>query len=409
MSLETFIARQPIFDADLVVQGYELLHRSGWTDAFDGRDPDQATVELLNGSLLVNHLPDLTDGKPGYINVPRNLLVLDFLELLPSQLTVIEVLETVQPEPAVVAALRRLRASGYTIALDDFVDAPGYDRLVQLADIIKVDFMASDRSERAAIIERYGREGLTFLAEKVENPEDFEEARDLGYTLFQGYFFCKPETTSRRDLPRSKAQYVRFLREVMRPELNLERVESIIKGEMSLAAKLLRYLNSARFGLKDEIHSIRQALIHLGERPLRRWGTLMAMAGIGEDKPVELVRTCMVRARFCETLADETEFDVEALDLFLTGMFSAIDALMDQPLEEALGGIGLERRIGSAIRGDGTPLSRAFGLVLACEQGDLPVYSLIADELDLSPRRVADLYAEAVFWADRLFAEDMAA
>ncbi|MDA1266270.1 MAG: HDOD domain-containing protein [Planctomycetota bacterium] len=409
MSLDTFIARQPIFDRDRVVYGYELLHRSGWTDAFDGRDPDRATVELLNGSLLVNRFQDLTDGRLGFINVPRNLLVQDFLELLPPGQVVIEVLETVTPEPAVIAALRRLRAAGYTIALDDYVDKPGYDRLVQLADIIKVDFQLADSDERRRLIETYSREGLTFLAEKVETNEEYHEGLEVGFELFQGYFFCKPETTARKDVAGSKKSYVDFLREVNRPELELERLETIIKSDVSLSAKLLRYLNSVQFGLQDEICSIKQALIHLGERALRRWGTLMAMAGLGEDKPVELVRTCLIRARFCETLADEVQVEAGSLDLFLTGLFSAIDALMDRPLEVALEDIGLKPDIGSAIRGDDTPLSRAFGLAMACERGDWTTYWQIADDLGLEPVRVADLYAQSIFSADELFGEGAAA
>lgn len=409
MSLETFIARQPIFDADLKVRGYELLHRSGWTDVFDERDADRATVELLNGSLLVNRLEDLTDGRPGYINVPRNLLLLDFLELLPPHLTVIEVLEDVQPEPKVVAALRRLRAHGYTIALDDFVDSEQAERLVALSDIVKVDFVETTPAQRVEMLARHRRPDLVFLAEKVETREEFDEARRLGFTLFQGFFFCKPQTQGRKDLPRNKINYVRFLKEVTREELALDVIEEIIKAEISLSAKLLRYLNSAYFGLQDEITSIHQALIHMGERPLRRWGTLLALFGLGEDKPLELVRTCLVRARFCETLARGTEVDAEALDLYLTGMFSAIDALMDQPLDQALAEIGLKQQVQEAIRGDDSVLGRAFGLAVACERGDWRLYENVAAQFDLDPSRVASLYAEALFWADGLFEAGAAA
>jgi c-di-GMP-related signal transduction protein len=400
---ETFIARQPIFDARIQVQGYELLHRSGWTNAFEGGDPDQATVEVLNGSLLVNRFQDLTDGKRGYINVPRNVLVQDFLELLPPELAVIEVLETVGPEPEVLAAMRRLRRKGYTIALDDFVDPKANKRLLQLADIIKVDFKQTGSADREALVECCQRPGLVFLAEKVETHKEFEEAKSLGFELFQGYFFCKPETTVSHDLPRSTANYIELLKEVMRDELNLGRLERVIQREQSLSAKLLRYINSIHFGVQDEILSIKQALIHLGERPLRRWGMLMALAGIGEGKPNELVRTCLVRARFCETLSREANLDADSLDLYLTGMFSGLDALVDRPLDLALEQLGLNPDIGAAIRGDGSGLSSAFGLAVACEQGDWGLYTLIAEQLGLERERVAQLYARALFWADQLF------
>ena len=383
--------------------GYELLHRRDAAEEFDGSDPDRATVELLDGSVFVNQFEDLTCGKLGFVNVPRNLLEQDFLRILPADRTVIEVLETVRPEPAVVVALERLKAAGYRIALDDFVDEPDYAPLIALADIIKIDWLATQKEQRREYIERYSNGERLMLAEKVETREQYEEAVELGYDLFQGYFFCRPEISSLRRLPGSKANYVRFLREISREDLSLEQLGDIIKSELSLSARLLRYLNSGRFGIERPIDSIQEALAHLGDRETRRFGTLVALAGLGDDKPLELIRTCLVRARFCEQAAVKSGNSGAAMDLYLTGLFSAIDALIDRPLDEALDKLGLPAPVQAAIRGEESDLSKAFGLVVACERGDITAFRRHSSDLGLRPEVVSGLYAEALFWADRIF------
>jgi len=404
MHQETFIARQPILDRRQQVRGYELLHRSGWSNSFNHTNPDSATVELLHTSMLVNRLTDLTDGRLGFVNVTRNLLLQDFIRVLPAGQTVIEILETVEPDEDVLRAVRALKSDGHLIALDDYVDDPKYDELVRLADFVKVDFVASNEEQRHKVIEHRKRDGLQFLAEKVETHAEFEAAKAAGYSLFQGFFFSKPVITARRDVPRNKGNYLHFLREMARPELRIDAIEEVIKREISLSTKLLRYLNSAQFGVRQPMTSIRQALVHLGERPLKRWGTLIALSGLGDDKPVELVRLCLVRARFCELLAEEIGEDDAALDLFLTGLFSAIDALMDRPLDEVLADMGLGERIGDAIRGqDSGTLGSAFSLAKACEHGDIVLYQLVARRFGLVETNVAQLYAEALFWADSVF------
>ncbi len=403
LTLDTFIARQPIFDRELRVFGYELLYRSGRSDAYDHADPDQATVELLNNSLMVNRLQDLTGGRLGFVNVTENLLLQGLMQVMPPEYTVLELLETVRPTPEVIEAVTELKRAGHRIALDDFEDSPDYAPLIDLADFIKIDFMQCSPAARREIVERLGREGLTFVAEKVETHEDFDLAKDMGYGLFQGFFFCRPQTTTRRDLPRCKVNYLGLIREVSRAELDLDRIEEIVKSEMSLSAKLLRYLNTVEFGLRREIGSIKQALTHLGEEPLKRWATLVAMSGLGDDKPLELVRTCMVRARFCELLAGVLAENERALDLFLTGMFSALDALTDQPMEKALSDVGVSQAVCEAIMGDDSDLSRARALAIACERGDLSAARLIADRFGVPESQVAELYAQSIFWTDAAF------
>lgn len=405
---ETFIARQPILDRRLQVYGYELLYRSGWGQHYAGEDSAQATIELLSTSLLVNGFSDLTGGKLGFVNVPERLLLDDLLMVLPPHLAIIEILETVPATPEVLRAVQRLKEAGYCIALDDYIDEPERAPFVPLSDILKIDFLGIEPKARRELAKRLRGDGKRLLAEKVEAHRDFEEAMDMGYELFQGYHFSRPETRVRRDIPQSKLSYLQFLRELFKPKLDLDVLEGIIKHEMSLSVKLLRYLNSARFSPEDEIDSIQRALVTLGEKPLRQWGSLVAMTCLGEEKPLELVNMCMVRARFCELLGLEEGDGSNPLDFFLTGMFSGLDALVDRPLREALGEIGLKEDIERAIRGDGSALARACRLALACEKGELGLYHAITRAAGVSETRVAELYAEALRWADETVIGDPA-
>jgi c-di-GMP-related signal transduction protein len=401
-----FIARHPILDRKRKVHGYELLHRSGWDGVYRASDPDKATLELLSTSMLVNRLQDLTDHKLAFVNVTENLLYQDVLRVAPTQHTVLEMLESIRPTPSVIEAIRSLHDQGHRIALDDFEGDEEWSEVLAFCEYVKVDFRRVPVQACKEIIGRWKRPGLKFLAEKIETHEEFQQAVDLGYDLFQGFFFCLPETSARRQVPQGKVNHLQFLREISRTEPNLETLAGLIKREISLSAKLLRYINSVHFGVREEMTSIHQALVHLGSQPLKRWGTLIALAGLGNDKPLELIRTCLIRARFCEQLATVLDLHERSLDLFLTGMFSALDALTDRPLTEALGELGVGPEIQDAIKGSATNLGRAFALAKACERGDDRLYRVISKHFGLDEDEVAKLWTEALVWADDTFAHE---
>ena len=399
----TFIARQPIFDRRLSVFGYELLSRSGPENVFNNANPDQASIQLVEASLNVYQLDSLVRDTKAFVNVTRNLITEDFLRLLPPEQTVIELLETIEPDDEVIAACKGLKKAGYLLALDDFVPRPELEPLVPFADIIKVDFMLTQGDDRRALLERYARRGLRFLAEKIETHEDKREALDAGYSFFQGYFFCKPEMLSRKDLPRRKAPYLRLLQEVNRPELDLDAIEKIVREDVSLSVKLLRYLNSIHFGMRSKMTSIRQALIHLGERPLRRWGAVEGICGLGEDKPNELILTSLVRARFCELLGDHACGTAGGSPFFLTGLLSTLEALLDRPLEAALSEIAVDPDVEAALSGDDGLLGRTYALVLAYERGDWQRARELEHAMFDDPAKRAalpDLHRQAVVWSE---------
>lgn len=398
--VDVFVARQPIFDRQRRVAGYELLYRSGAVDHFDGGDLDVASAVNLERSLLGFGLGTLAGDRDVWVNASRLMLVNDHWALLPAERTVIEVLEHVAPDDEVVAALRRLRRDGYRVALDDFEDKPESETLLALADFVKVDFRAHDERARRRLAHRLLKMDLTLVAEKVETHEEFEHARDTGYTLFQGYFFRRPELMRTRDLGPNRVSYLRLLKEIHADQMDFAVVEGIISQDVAMSIKLLRFLHSASFGWTHEVTSVHQAILLLGERALRRWAALVAVFGLSRGKPTELVVTALTRARFAELLAPRVGFAGRELDLFLTGLLSVVDALTDRPLAEALDGLVLPESIRAALLANAPPFGDTLRLVLACERGDWDAADELLATLGASESDAAAAYTSAVLWAE---------
>ena len=404
--MEVFVARQAIFDRRLKVYGYELLFRSCRESESAGTADSAASLQVITNSFFSIGMERLLAGTRAFINFPRDLLADERIFSVPANNTVIEILETVRPEPAVVDACRVLREKGYVLALDDFSHLKGWDRLANLVSIIKVDFRATTESQQQALVERYSGRGICMLAEKIETQEEFQRACNMGYHYFQGYFFARPVILSRREIPGSKLGYLRILQEIYRPELELFALEGLIQREVSLASKLLRYINSSIFGWINPVHSIRQALALLGEQDIRNWVSLATLPTLASDKPSELVRIALLRARFSELLAQWAGLGHRKADLFLIGLFSALDAMLGRPLAEILDEMRLGGDIAQALLGTAPPeqpLAGVYTLVRQYEAGDWNLTSQTAGRLRVPPEMLPDLYLEAVSWSDEIF------
>jgi c-di-GMP-related signal transduction protein len=370
---------------------------------FDYPDPTEATTRVIADSLLLLGIESLTRGKKAFINATRDILVKEYLTLLPQESFAIEILETVKPDAEVVVACERLKQAGYTLALDDFrIDALSAP-LASIADIIKVDFLATDREERQALVHRFKPQGIHLLAEKVETCEAFQEAMESGYSYFQGYFFSKPAIFSGKDVPVFKFHLLQILAEINRGKLDFKQIAEIIKCEVSLTYKLLRYINSAFFSLRREVTSLLQALVLLGEHEVRKVISLIAVTSMAKDKPDELVVLSIIRAKFCESLAHRIGLSRRSQDLFLMGMFSLIDAIMDQPLAAILQNIPLADDAKAALLGEDNRLRRVYDYTLAYEKGDWPAVSAQASQLGISEADAPPLYLEAVEWCHKSF------
>jgi EAL and modified HD-GYP domain-containing signal transduction protein len=394
------VARQPILTSKDQVFGYELLFRDGVEDFFRNSDQDAASRSTLDTSMLMG-LDVLCDGRHAFVNCTTDTLLKGYVTLLPPSQVVVEILESVPVDDLVKAACVRLKEGGYTIALDDFVANDPRAELVEFADIIKVDLKQTPAAEQAALIKRYGSR-CRMLAEKVETHKEFSACQKAGFSYFQGYFFRRPELLQAREIPKNRVNYLRLLQAISQVEIDPREIEDIIKGEASLCYRLLRYLNSAAFSFASEIHSVRHGLAILGEREVRRWVRLVATLGAAQNKPSDLVLSALVRARYCELLAPKIPHGES--DLFLVGLLSLMDAILEIPMGVVLDGISLDRETRAVLLGQKSPLDPVYQLMLSHELADWPKLSALCAQLRLPESLVTECHWKAMQWAREMTA-----
>ena len=390
------MARQPILDADQKVFGYELLFRDGVENIFQCSDLEMAARSTLDSTLLMG-LEVLCDGQRAFINCTRELLLKEGITLLPTGQTVVEILESVPVDDLVIDACQRLKSAGYLLALDDYVANDPREGLVEHVDLLKVDFEMTTREEQTQLAKRFGANGKQMLAEKVETQDQFASALKMGYVYFQGYFFRRPEVVRTREIPSNHANYLRLLAAVSREELDLRELEQMIKTEASVLYRLLRYLNSPVFGMRNEVHSIRHALAILGEREIRRWIRLVALVSAGLLKSSDLLLSALVRARFCELVS--MKIPRPQSDLFLVGMFSMMDAILEIPISEILAKVALDKDTKNVLSGGGGRLQPVYDLMVAQEAGDWERARESACSLRISESEAGEMWWQAMQWA----------
>jgi len=335
------------------------------------------------------------------MNISEDVLVNDYIRLFPNEHTVVEILESVTPTPRVVKACRGLKHSGYTLALDDYKYDARSEDLLRLADIIKVDVLATPPEEVAELVHRMELRDVRLLAEKVESEEMFQRTLTLGYHYFQGYFFARPVMVSASDVPGYKMHYMEILKEIHRVDLDFNQLELIIKREASLCYKLLRYINSVAFGWRGRIESIKRALVLLGEREVKKWASFVALASMADDKPEELMVISVLRARFCEMLAPCAGMDDQAQDLFLLGIFSTLEVVLGRPFKEILKDLPVLPELKEALEGQEGKFRDVLDYAIAYEKGDWPRLEELAGRLNLDQTEIPQRYLEAVAWASK--------
>ena len=403
-----YLARQPIFTNKELVFAYEILCRFGPENSCQPEAGAAGAVKTMDELFLMG-LMQMTQGLPAFMNCTREFLVNDYWALLPREKMVGEVLENVAPDAEVVDACRRLKKKGHRVALDDYVDSPEMCAFFDVADFIKVDVLATPLEEQERLAYKFRRLGIPLLAEKVETRAQFQLNRDMGYQYFQGYFFCRPLMVHRSAVPVNKAVYVRLLSAANRAQIDLNQVSRLIQEDVSLSYRLLRYLNSPAFPLLEPVSSIPHALRLLGERATSKWISLVSVAAMSEDKSGELVRLPLVRARFCELLAPVGGHQDLAGDLFLMGLLSTLDGILDMEMSEVLDNVPVNSEIKEALLG--TPgLYRNFHeLVTAYEAGVWEKHSQAAGLLRIPEEQLPDLYLAAIEWATSILSSVPAA
>lgn len=392
---EIFIGRQPIFNRNKEVVAYELLFRSANMDNAQFTDGNYATSVVLSHTFIEMGLDSLVGDKLAFINLTRSFLMGEYpLPPQPERL-VLEVLEDIQADDELVVALTKLADQGFKIALDDVVNPLDVAMLLDLAHIVKVDLMASDLTQLPKFLPVYKARNVELLAEKIENQAEFQMCKDWGFDYFQGYFLQKPEIIRSRKLTASKVVIMRLLGKLQDDHVSFQEIEASFRQDLALTYKLLRLINSAYYGVTQEITSIHQALTLLGIEQLRSWVSLLLLAET-ETKPQELLKTAMIRGKMAELLAQITHRPHPSI-YFTVGLFSVLDALMDMKLEDILGQVTLSEEVNDALLHRKGDLGEMLSCVLAYEAGDIEHLQY----RNLKLKSIRECYFDAVRWADK--------
>ena len=401
---EAFIGRQAILDQQKNVYAYEILFRSGLKNAFDPNlDGNVATQSVMVNAMLDFGMNKLVSDKRAFINFTEQNLLTRAPKLLPSETVVVEILENVQPTPEILEAVKELKEAGYKIALDDFVLLPGYEPLIEMADIIKVDFRITESPEERKKMREILPKHVRLLAEKIETEEEFQQALTYGYVLFQGYFFCKPTILQQKRLTSNALSKMRLLREINRQNVDFSAITGVISSDTNLVHKLLTYINSAGVGLANHVSNLKQATVLLGASGVRRWVTLVSLQTFSEDKPPELFTLSLMRAKFCELIAAKLKRPGLTADTgFLLGMFSLLDVLLNLPMEEVLKEVNLSDELTDALLGKDNDLRRLLDLVIAYEKGDWDTVIAYCERENLSPEFLQPTYDNVLEWYNAL-------
>ena len=394
---DIFIGRQPIFDEKVDVYAYELLFRgSGESHNANVTDGDSATSQVILNAFINIGLENIVGSHKAFINLTRVFISNPDLIVAPPDQIVLEVLEDIDPDETILKTLQTLKKQGHTIALDDFIYHNKFEPFIELADIVKIDVMSLSQAEIEQHVQQLKSYNVKLLAEKIESYEEFEFLKSLGFDYYQGYFFSKPTVIQGKTITPNQLAVLELIAKVNNPDVEVNALSKIISSDVSLSHKVIKFINSPLMGLRTQVDSIQQAVVLLGLNTIKNWITIMALA-TGSNKPSELSRLAVVRARCCELLAKASNLP-KPDSFFTVGLFSSLDAMMDQPLEKLLEDLPLADTTKSALLQHAGDFGKALECTLAMERGD---FNLIGFA-DLGLAELSDIYLESLHWADEL-------
>ncbi len=399
---DIFIARQAIYNSSLDVTAYEILYRRGNVATADVVDGDKATFDVLTNAFMEIGVNRLIGKEKGFINFTRNL-VLNGHVSLPKDRIVLEILEDIVPDRSIVRSISKLKKQGYTIALDDVTNIEDIKPLICFADIVKIDLIAIDRIKLKEIVSFFKNSKIMLLAEKVETYDDFSECKDMGFDYFQGYFLCRPKTVQAKKLPESRLALLRILSELHNQDVSFNKIETLIKSDVSLSYKLLKIINSIYYSLPNNISSLKQALTLLGINEVKNWISMYLFSKMG-DMPTELMRISAIRAKMCELLAKLFNYS-EAESFFTVGLFSLLDAMLNMRMEQALSNLSLSEKIVAAILKHEGNMGKILEISICFEKADWDGlnHDLVAN--GLSMESIENIYLKSIEWSNEIISQ----
>jgi len=399
--MDTFIARQPIFNRTNEVVAYELLFRNGYNNFYSNTNGDEATLNVIANSFYTFDFKSITDNKKAFINFTEELIKEEIATVLPSEHVVIEILENIEPSDELVSACKLLKKKGFIIALDDFVFDNKYTKLVQLADIIKIDFKITKGVEREEVFELLKiNSKIKFLAEKVENKEEYDEALKLGYTYFQGYYFSKPIVLSTKSIPANKDTGLKILKLINKDDFDFNHLEALIIKDLGLSYKLTKLINSSAYGIKNKVSNIKYAITLLGKKEIIKWLYIVLLNDLKENDTNEVVKVSLQRAKMCELICHMSTYKEKNNSAYMVGLFSVMDAVLNCPIEVIIKELYLSNEIKEGLIEETNPLNKMLKLTISYEKGQWEDVMFYAKEIEIAHKKLAEAYLESVRWAD---------
>ena len=393
---DIYVGRQPIYNKNLTVFGYELLFRSGTKNAaaIDPFSADGATSTTIINTFLEIGLERLVGNKYAFINLTEQFLLEEnSLPISPKQV-ILEVLEDIPVTPELISAVERLSSKGFIIALDDYIYNPSHKPLVKMVDIIKIDIMQLSKDQIVQHVKKLKEYDIKLLAEKIETIEEYEFCRKLGFDYYQGYFLSKPRIIRSKALPTNKVAVLNLLAVLQNPNSNIDELEEAISFDVSISYRILKLINSSFFSFSHEVDSVKQAIVILGRNQLSSWASMIALSKM-DDRPSEMIHLAMIRGKMCEMLAEKS--DLKPLESFFTvGLFSALDILMERDIKTIIAPLPLSDEVENALLKHEGILGEALKCALAYEVADFENISfqdLIQDDFFIAN-------VEAVSWAN---------
>ena len=389
LMLQYSFARQPIFDDSLKLFAYEFLYRP--IDEKESQAPSM-TAEVISSSVLDLGLDKAADHHPAFINMSYQDILSDSVEALPKNKIILELLEDIKPDSRLIERVTELTLKGYTFALDDFVYSAEWDPLIALASILKLDLTVSSFEDNHQLVKQLEGKELKFLAEKVETYEEFERYKNIGCELFQGYFFCKPESIQGRSLAANTSAKMKLLADINQKGISVDQLENTIQQDPNMVFTLVKYLNSAHFAFPRTISSIKQAIVILGLEGVKKWASLLCLRSIS-SKPSELMKVSLARAKLAESIATHKHLD-DPNSYFLLGLLSTLDAILDTDMQDILASISLSPHLTHALIDKQGEMGELLEKIIQYEHQNL---SPLSKHIDLT-----DIYLDACHWADEI-------
>ncbi len=402
--MEFLVGRQAILDKNGHTFGYELLYRESIdkNNSASKINGNEATNRVIINTFMNLGIDKIAKRGRVFINFTRDLIIEKIYKALPRDKIVVEILEDVMAEPEVVKSIKNAKNEGYTVALDDFVFLEHLKEFVKLADIIKVDFRELSQEEIKKQVELYKRYNLRLLAEKVEDEEEFEFAKQLGFSYFQGYFFQKPTIEAKSSIAPVQTSILKAISIVNNPKSDVEDLLELLSGDVYLHTKILAFVNSPFFGLKNKVNDVKKAVNILGFSRVKEWINIMYISKLAEEKPEELIILSSIRAKFASFLAEN--FSADENDAYLLGMFSLMDSILNLPMEIVLKEFDyLSEDLKAALTGKDNNYKKLLDFIKMFEAGDFDKAYEIVKDTSLDIEKVNDYYFKSINFADNIY------